>query len=263
MSAIYKTRKVLACMPSACLLAAMVYSATHDDLQIKPKYDESTVEVALIDLAELAPPPEPVPEVAPPPEPEPVPEEPSPPVEPVVAEAEVIEPPKPKPKPKPKPVEKPKPPVAKPAPPKPVVKTEPARPKPAPSQPVARAPAPVAPKPAPVSALSPAPAINTAALESTYTAALRRELEKYKQYPHGREASLQRPEGAVVLWLVVDRRGNVIDSGIETKARNMLLNRAAQTSLRRMERVSPFPAEAFAGKEQQRFTVTFNYTAEQ
>ena len=101
-----------------------------------------------------------------------------------------------------------------------------------------------------------------AALESRYTAALRAELERYKQYPRGREASLQRPEGNVVIWLMVDRNGSVLDSGIETKAKNMLLNKAAQTSLRRLEKVTPFPQEAFGGKDRYRFTATFVYNVE-
>ena len=86
--------------------------------------------------------------------------------------------------------------------------------------------------------------------------------EKHKQYPSGREASLQRPQGDVVIWLEVDRAGNVLDSGIENKAPNMLLNRAAQTSLRRVEKVSPFPSDAFSGKNKQRFTATFSYNVE-
>ena len=111
---------------------------------------------------------------------------------------------------------------------------------------------------------APAPVarIDSAALENRYAAALRGELEKHKQYPRGREASLQRPQGDVVVWLIVDRAGNVLEAGVEGKANNMLLNRAAQNSLRRMEKVSPFPGDAFAGKDRQRFTATFSYNLE-
>ena len=246
MSIFFKSRKALASLPAICLLALAVQSALKSDLKITPKYDDSTVEVALIDPAELLPPPEPIPEPSPPPEPDPEP---------------VVELPEPPPKPKPKPPEpKPQPPK-----PKPQVVSKPT-PTPPPAQPVvAKAPPAVpAPTPAPAAVPAPpaAPKADAAALESRYTAALRAELERYKQYPRGREASLQRPEGNVVIWLMVDRSGNVLDSGIETKAKNMLLNKAAQTSLRRLEKVNPFPSEAFGGKDRYRFTATFVYNVE-
>lgn len=261
MSVLFKSRKALACLPAIGLLAVAVYSATESQLKITPKYDDSTVEVALIDPAELLPPPPPEPE------PEPVVEPPPPPPVEEVVEAEIEQPPPPpKPKPKPKPPEpkvqppKPKPQVAKvaPTPPKPT-------PQPAP-RPVVQAPVP-APAPAPVAAAkpqapAPAPRTNPADLENRYIARLLAELEKYKQYPRGREASLQRPEGNVVVWLLVDRSGKVLDSGIEKKANNMLLNRAAQTSLRRLEQVVPFPEDSFSGKDRYRFSATLVYNIE-
>lgn len=242
MSVLFKSRKALACLPAIGLLAVAVYSATESQLKITPKYDDSTVEVALIDPAELLPPPPPEPE------PEPVVEPPPPPPVEEVVEAEIEQPPPP-PKPKPKPPEpkvqppKPKPQVAKvaPTPPKPT-------PQPAP-RPVVQAPV-------------PAPRTNPADLENRYIARLLAELEKYKQYPRGREASLQRPEGNVVVWLLVDRSGKVLDSGIEKKANNMLLNRAAQTSLRRLEQVVPFPEDSFSGKDRYRFSATLVYNIE-
>lgn len=253
MSVFFKSRKALACLPAICLLVVAVQSALKAELKIIPKYDDSTVEVALIDPAELQPEPLPVP--PPPPEPEPIPEPlPEPDPEPVV---ELPEPP---PKPKPKPPEpkpqppKPKPQVAKPAP-------APTPTPPAPPQAVVAKAAPVA---APAAAPAPpaAPRVDAAAIEGRYTAALRADLERYKKYPSGREASLQRPEGDVVVWLLVDRSGNVVDSGIETKAKNMLLNKAAQSSLRRLDKVTPFPQEAFGGKDRYRFTATFVYNVE-
>lgn len=256
MFALYKTRKWLACLLPAGLLLLVIYTSQLQQLQIKPVYDESTVEIALVDAAEL------LAAAEPPPPPEPLPVEPEPPQ--VVPEEEplVIEPPKPKPVVKPKPPV-PKPLVAKPQPPKPApAPTAVAQSTPVAPQPAAAAPKPVAP-PAAVPAPASAPAAPSSAIkESLYTAALRKELEKHKQYPSGREASLQRPQGDVVIWLEVDRAGNVLDSGIENKAPNMLLNRAAQTSLRRVEKVSPFPSDAFSGKNKQRFTATFSYNVE-
>lgn len=251
MSVLFKSRKVIACLPAICLLVIAVQSALKAELKITPKYDETTVEVALIDPADLQPEPAPPP---PPPEPEPVPEPlPEPDPEPVV---ELPEPP---PKPKPKPPEpkpqppKPKPQVAKPAPPQPA---PPAAVAPA----VASKPAaPVTPAPPPPPA---PPKVNIAALENSYIAALHAELEKYKQYPRGREASLQRPEGSVVIWLLIDRGGKVLDSGIEKKAVSMLLNKAAQTSLRRIEQVRPFPEAVFEGRDKYRFIATLVYNIE-
>lgn len=245
---IYKSRKLVACLLPACLLGAVIYASQQQSLQIKPHYDDSTVEVELIDASQLLAAVEPPP--PPPPEPEP------PVIDPEIVEPLVIEPPKPKP------VVKPKPPT-----PKPQIVKAPA-PTPAPAPVVAKvptpapipAPAPAAPKP--VAPPGPRTEPSNAALESVYTAALRRELERHKQYPSGREASLQRPQGDVVIWLEVDRAGRVLDAGIESKAQNMLLNRAAQTSLRRVEKVSPFPSDAFSGKNKQRFTATFSYNVE-
>ncbi len=256
MSVLFKSRKALACLPAICLLAVAVHSAMDSDLKITPKYDDSSVEVALVDPEELQPPPpesEPEPAVEPPPAPEDD-----------VVEAPVIAPPPPP---------ELKPPQPKPQPPKvkaQVVKTAPIPPKP---QAVVQAPAP-APAPAPTSApavpvavaakpVAQAPRTSPADLENRYIARLLAELEKYKQYPRGREASLQRPEGNVVVWLLIDRSGKVLDSGIEKKATNMLLNRAAQTSLKRLEQVVPFPEEGFSGKDKYRFSATLVYNIEQ
>lgn len=251
MSVFFKSRKAIACVPAICLLAVAVYSTMHTHLKITPKYDDSTVEIALIDPEQFLPPP-------PEPEPEPVLEEPPPPPEVEVAEAQIEEPPPPPPKPKP-PAPKPPPPKPKPA----VVK---AVPTPAKPQPVAQASAPAA---APAVAAPVArpvaqpPQNHSVDLESRYTARLLAELEKYKQYPRGREASLQRPQGNVVVWLLVDRSGKVLDSGIEKKANNMLLNRAAHTSLQRLDQVVPFPENTFSGKDKYRFSATLVYNIEQ
>ncbi|MEB0144632.1 energy transducer TonB, partial [Pseudomonas sp. CCC4.1] len=93
MSVFFKSRKAIACLPAICLLAVAVHSSMDTDLKITPKYDDSSVEVALIDLDELLPPP---------PEPEPEPEQVAelpPPEEEVVEAVEIAPPPPPKPKP--------------------------------------------------------------------------------------------------------------------------------------------------------------------
>ena len=56
--------------------------------------------------------------------------------------------------------------------------------------------------------------MNAQAIENGYLLALRRELEQRKRYPSGRQASLERPQGNVEVWLEVDRSGRVLSSGI-------------------------------------------------
>ena len=154
--------------------------------------------------------------------------------------------PKPQPKPKPKPVKEKAKPVEKPK-----ATPAPAAPRALVSKPAAQ-PAPAAPV---------APKVNAQAIENGYLLALRRELEQRKRYPSGRQASLERPQGNVEVWLEVDRSGRVLSSGIANKAASMLLNRAAMSSLQSISSVKLFPSEAFAGQTTKRFTATFNYQA--
>ncbi|MBJ9975517.1 energy transducer TonB [Pseudomonas sp. S75] len=244
---LYRGRQWLGALPAVAALAAIVLAVNTKPLNIEPVYDESAVEVALV---EPTPPSEPTPAVVEPPPPV---EAPLPP--PVEEEPEAALPPpkpvvrRPEPKPTPKPV--PKPAVAKVAP-KPAVQPPPT--------PAASAPARPAVEPAkPAPAAPVAPRVDTGALEGGYMQGLRSDMERFKQYPTGRQASLERPTGDVVVWMLVDRAGNVLDSGIETPASSMLLNRAASTSLKRIKQVKPFPEQAFGGQPQHRFTATFNY----
>lgn len=170
-------------------------------------------------------------------------------------EAEPAPPPPPKPVPKPKPEPKPEP---RPKPlPKPAV-AKPVEPVQAPSKPIASAP--VSPPSPPATPAQ--PKVDTQGIEGGYLKGLRNDLDGYKQYPTGRQASLERPSGEVVVWLLVDRQGRVLDSGIQTQASSMLLNRAATNSLRRIKQVKPFPEQAFGGRNEQRFTATFNYSVQ-
>lgn len=239
--AFYRARQWLGGLPALAALIIIVIGVRTEPLKIEPTYDESAVELALVE-PEPEKPVEPVVETPPPP--------------PVVEEEEAALPPPPKPVPKPVP---PKPVPPKPTP-KPVVKATPvAKPQPAPA--ATNAPAPVVaqakPAPAPVP-----PKVDSQALEGGYLQGLRGEIDRFKQYPTSRQAALERPTGEVVVWLLVDRAGNVLDSGIQTQASSMLLNRAASTSLRRIKQVKPFPEQAFGGRSQQRFTATFNYSVQ-
>ncbi|MBS7842301.1 energy transducer TonB [Pseudomonas fluorescens] len=242
MYVLFRARQLLGSVPALIALVLIALGIQSQTLKVEPVYDESAVELALV---EPEPPvtPEPVVEQEPPPpviedeEAEPAP--PPPPPKPL---------PKPEPKPKPKP--QPKPVVAKPSP---VPTPPPMAAKPAPAVAAQAAPTPAPPAP---------PKVDGQALEGGYLKGLRNELDTYKQYPTGRQASLERPTGEVVVWLLVDRQGRVLDSGLQTQASSMLLNRAATNSLRRIKQVKPFPEQAFGGRNEQRFTATFNYSVQ-
>lgn len=241
MYVLFRVRQLLGSVPAVIALVLIAMGIQSQTLKVEPVYDESAVELALVD-------PEPEPPVIP----EPVVEPPPPVIEEAGAEpAPPPPPPKPLPKPEPKPKPKPlpKPVVAKAAPTPPPVAA--AKPVPAVTAPAAPAPAPPAP-----------PKVDGQALEGGYLKGLRNELDTYKQYPTGRQASLERPSGEVVVWLLVDRQGRVLDSGLQTPASSMLLNRAATNSLRRIKQVKPFPEQAFGGRNEQRFTATFNYSVQ-
>ncbi|KAA6182014.1 energy transducer TonB [Pseudomonas veronii] len=237
MYVLFRARQLLGSVPALIALVLIALGIQSQTLKVEPVYDESAVELALV---------EPEPEVVP----EPVVEQEPPP--PVIEDEEAPPappPPQPKPEPKPKPKPQPKPVITKTAPTAPPV----AAAKPAP--PVV---APAAPTPAPPAP----PKVDSQALEGGYLKGLRNELDTYKQYPTGRQASLERPTGEVVIWLLVDRQGRVLDSGLQTQASSMLLNRAATNSLRRIKQVKPFPEQAFGGRNEQRFTATFNYSVQ-
>ncbi|MBJ2248570.1 energy transducer TonB family protein [Pseudomonas haemolytica] len=246
MYVLFRARQLLGSVPAVIALVLIALGIHSQTLKVEPVYDESAVELALVE-PEPEVVPEPVVQQEPPPpliedeEAEPAP--PPPPPKPL---------PKPEPKPKPKPL--PKPVVAKPAPTaptaQPVAAAKPVPPVAAPAAPVAAAAPPAPPK------------VDGQALEGGYLKGLRNELDTYKQYPTGRQASLERPSGEVVVWLLVDRQGRVLDSGVQTQASSMLLNRAATNSLRRIKQVKPFPEQAFGGRNEQRFTATFNYSVQ-
>ena len=240
MYVLFRARRLLGSVPALIALVLIALGIQSQTLKVEPVYDESAVELALV---------EPEPEVVPQPVVE---QEPPPPV----IEDEEAEPapppPPPKPLPKPEPTPKPKP-VPKPVVAKPTPTPPPVAAKPAPAAVAQAAPTPAPPAP---------PKVDGQALEGGYLKGLRNELDTYKQYPTGRQASLERPSGDVVVWLLVDRQGRVLDSGVQTPASSMLLNRAAANSLRRIKQVKPFPEQAFGGRNEQRFTATFNYSVQ-
>ncbi|CAI2068123.1 transport protein TonB [Serratia ficaria] len=238
---LYRSRHLFSWLPALIVVGCLLFASRQAALKIQPHYDETAIELALV---EPEPAPEPQPETPPQPEPPPEPElipEPAVPAPEPIVEARPVPKPQPKPKPKPKPIKEKA---------KPVEQAKPVRP--APRALVSKPAAPPVPA---------APKVNAQAIENGYLQALRRELEQRKRYPSGRQASLERPQGNVEVWLEVDRSGRVLSSGVANKAASMLLNRAAMSSLQSLGAVKPFPSEAFAGQTTKRFTATFNYQA--
>lgn len=248
---LYRIRHLLSWFPALALLVTLWQVSKQAPLKIQPHYEETTMELALVEpAAEPSPSVEPPPEPQTPPEPQPEPvAEPPPPPEAPPVPAEIPQPPPPVRKPEPR-----KPEPAKRAP----EKKTPAVKKAAPAK--QAAPAPQAVKKAPVEPVT-RPVANNAGQENSYQSGLRGLLEQTKRYPTGRQAALERPKGDVEVWLEVDRSGRVLASGIGKRATNMLLNRAALTSLKSLTQVKPFPAEAYAGQNSKRFSATFSYRA--
>ncbi|MCG5048977.1 energy transducer TonB [Pectobacterium brasiliense] len=243
---LYRSRHAISWLPLPVFATCLFFASQQPPLKIQQQYDETAMALTLAE-PEPIPQPEPIPEPEPVPQPEPE-SEPTPVNDPdPIIEAPPVTPPKPEVKPKPKPEVKPK------------AETKP-KPTPTPAKPTT--PRPEAPAKRPAPAAPSAPSVNVAALENSYAQALRAQLEQTKRYPTGRQASLERPEGRVEVWLEVDRTGRVIDSGINSKARSMLLNRAAQASLQSIKQVRAFPADAFAGQNTKRFLATFDYQAQ-
>ncbi|MFJ5333904.1 energy transducer TonB [Pectobacterium sp. 21LCBS03] len=245
---LYRSRHAISWLPLPVFATCLFFASQQPPLKVQQQYDETAMALTLAE-PEPIPQPEPIPEPEPEPVPQPEPEsEPTPVNEPdPIIEAPPVTPPKPEVKPKPKPEVKPK------------AETKP-KPTPTPAKPTT--PRPEAPAKRPAPSAPSAPSVNVAALENSYAQALRAQLEQTKRYPTGRQASLERPEGRVEVWLEVDRTGRVIDSGISSKARSMLLNRAAQASLQSIKQVRAFPADAFAGQNTKRFLATFDYQAQ-
>ncbi|MBN3264358.1 energy transducer TonB [Pectobacterium brasiliense] len=243
---LYRSRHAISWLPLPVFATCLFFASQQPPLKVQQQYDEMAMAITLAE-PEPIPQPEPIPEPEPVPQPEPEPE-PTPVNDPdPIIEAPPVTPPKPEVKPKPKPEVKHK------------AETKP-KPTPTPAKPTT--PRPEAPAKRTVPVAPSAPSVNVAALENSYAQALRAQLEQTKRYPTGRQASLERPEGRVEVWLEVDRTGRVIDSGISSKARSMLLNRAAQASLQSIKQVRAFPADAFAGQNTKRFLATFDYQAQ-
>ncbi len=145
---LYRSRHLFSWLPALIVAGCLLFASQQAALKIQPRYDETAIELALV---EPEPAPEPQPQTPPEPQPEPPPPEPEPIPEPVVPAPEPIVEAKPAPKPKPKPVKEKAKPVEKPKP-----TPAPAAPRALVSKPAAQ-PAPAAPA---------APKVNAQAIET-------------------------------------------------------------------------------------------------
>lgn len=119
-----------------------------------------------------------------------------------------------------------------------------------------------APSTAPQAAPAPAPATpappSHLAVEASYVNQLRALLDATKRYPTGREASLRRPQGKVVVWFVLNRAGTVQELGIEQASDFHLLDQAALSTVRRAS-FPPIPQAAWPATGTHRFTATLDF----
>jgi protein TonB len=183
-------------------------------------------------IEEVKPPPPPPPPVLPPPPNMPPPLLPQVPVPVVIPQ--VVPPPA----------------ITPPPPPPPTMAPPPTQTAPPPD--AIRAPAPPAP-PAP-----PAGTQRVATPEEIYAAGLRNYVNGIKRYPTSREARQLRPQGTVRIWIVIDRAGELKDSGVETSSGVLLLDNEALRTVRNGH-FPTIPAEAYAGQASVRFTFAIEY----
>lgn len=126
-----------------------------------------------------------------------------------------------------------------------------AHPAPTPTEPVRAPPVvvPAAPPPPPPIASNP---------EGAFTALLRAQINASKRYPTGRDISLQRPKGKVVVWFTLLRSGTVQDAGIEDSSDSIALDQAALSTVRRASFPS-FPDTAWPDQASHKFTATLDF----
>lgn len=123
-----------------------------------------------------------------------------------------------------------------------------------------RPPAPPAPPP-PAQVIAPPappqPVDQSAAVEAAFVARIHAAIEAQKHYPMSKDARLEQPRGIVVAWVILTRDGTVVDTGIE-QTRGGILDRQALETVRRAK-YPAFPAEAYAGQSQHRFTASLDF----
>lgn len=230
MNAVYRYRNLIALVFAVGFLAVAIFLATHP---LAPPHKPVSKEPVTITLA---PPP---PDVPPPP---PEPPKPTPP--PPTPQKPTPQPPKPTPTP-PKPAPSPTP-TPTPAAPRPPAPTPPPATPPPPAPPVETPPPPPPPRPKTDAA-------------AQYVSQVRGYLNTIKRYPTGREVSLQRPKGTTRIAFTLNRDGSMVgDAEVETSSDSIILDKQALKTVRGGT-FPPFPADAWPGETQHRFTVDLDF----
>ncbi|AMP17102.1 tonB family C-terminal domain protein [Collimonas pratensis] len=229
----FRFRDALATLPSALILAILIFAGIQKAVKIQPHVDDSLVQIALT---------EPEPPVTAPTPPAPVPLQ------------EV------KPQPVAKPTQQQSP---RPSPPQAVTATPVSNtpnPEVAASTPPKAIAAPIAAPAPPQETPPPAPAAkpNNASIEASYISKLRAHLNSIKRYPTGREASQQRPQGKVKVWFVLNRDGTLVEQGIDESSNSMLLDEAARKTINRAT-FTAFPESSWAGEATHRFSAELEF----
>jgi len=232
----YRFRDALATLPSILILAILIFAGIQKAEKIEGHSDDSLVQIA---LTEPEPPAPPV-TIPTPPQATPTP-------------PQVV---KPQPVPLMQPPRQPQQQTVSATPATNSPSAEVAAP-PAPPKAVA-APVPVTP---PAPAPEPAPAVakpSSASVEASYISKVRAHLNSIKRYPTGREASMQRPQGKVKVWFVLNRDGTLVEQGIEESSNSMLLDEAARKTINRAT-FSAFPESSWAGEATHRFSAELEF----
>ena len=229
----FRFRDALATLPSALILAILIFAGIQKAVKIQPHVDDSLVQIALTEpeppvTAPTPPAPVPPQEVKPQPVAKPTQQQPPRPSPPQAVTATPVS-------------NTPNPEVAAPTPPKAI------------AAPIA-APAPPQETPPPAPAAKP----NNASIEASYISKLRAHLNSIKRYPTGREASQQRPQGKVKVWFVLNRDGTLVDQGIDESSNSMLLDEAARKTINRAT-FTAFPESSWAGEATHRFSAELEF----
>ena len=99
---------------------------------------------------------------------------------------------------------------------------------------------------------------STISLEGAYENELKNLLEEKKTYPTSRQASIERPEGAVEVCMSLNRKGELVTSELVSRSGSIILDRSAQRLVSSLS-YPAFPAGAFEGESQRRFCVVLEY----
>ena len=102
------------------------------------------------------------------------------------------------------------------------------------------------------------PQPNNLSVEANSVAQLRAHLNAIKRYPTGREASQQKPRGKVKVWFVLNRKGVVLEQGIEESSNNILLDDAARKTINRAS-FSELPESGWAGEASHKFSAELEF----